>query len=169
MQTEPLLNKHSARAVALAPLHYGTWDRERMITARRPSFYSVTIRLRWGTVLLLLALFANVCSPARAYEIDTGSIMVCDTQKQAERFVELFDGTDQIDIGAVNAEARNSTDCAMANVAFVRGADIGTVRTMSHAFRISEVLVIAVHTPSGYHAVAPARLFTLVQLREFAV
>ena len=59
MQTDSLLDKLSAREMDLAPLRYGTWTRQAPINARRPPFDGLTIGLHWGTVLLVLVLFAS--------------------------------------------------------------------------------------------------------------
>ena len=123
--------------------------------------------MKFALRLAMLSLL--MCLPARAHEVQTGSMLICDTQKQAERVVELFDGNEQVAISTVNAEAKNPTACAMANVAYVRGAPIGTTRTMAHTFQIVEVLVVGVSTPAGLRAVSPGTFFTLVKVREFAV
>jgi hypothetical protein len=110
-----------------------------------------------------------LCTSAHAYEIETGDVMICDTRQQVERFVELFDGNAQVALSTVNAEQNNPGACALANVAFVRGGAIGMARTMSRAFRIDEILVVGVNGPGGFRQVTPAKFFTLVQVREFAV
>src|SRR5258708_8682168 len=59
--------------------------------------------LRYAMFSLLL------CAPAHAYEIETGSVMACDTQEQVERFVQLFDGNRQLAINAVNPDHHTPT------------------------------------------------------------
>ena len=59
MQTDSLLNQPSAREMDLASLSYGTWTRQAPIKARRPPFDGLSIGLHWGTVLLVLVLFAS--------------------------------------------------------------------------------------------------------------
>ena len=59
MQTDSLLNQPRAREVDLASLRSGTWTRQAPIKARRPPFDRLTIGLHWGTVLLVLVLFAS--------------------------------------------------------------------------------------------------------------
>ncbi|MGB9387678.1 MAG: cytochrome b [Pseudolabrys sp.] len=59
MQTVSLLNQSRAREMDVAPLHSGTWTRQAPINTRRPPFDRLTIGLHWGTVLLVLALFAS--------------------------------------------------------------------------------------------------------------
>src|SRR6266513_4008855 len=48
-----------------------------------------------------------MCVPAHAYEIESGSVVAFDTQEQVERFVQLFDGTQQLAINSVNSEEHN--------------------------------------------------------------
>ena len=59
MQTDSLLNQPRAREVDLASLRSGTWTRQAPIKARRPPFDRLTIGLHWGTILLVLVLFAS--------------------------------------------------------------------------------------------------------------
>ena len=56
------------------------------------------------SAMCLTTLFLLMCTPAHAYELETGSITICDTQKQMERFVQLFDGNPQAAMSAVNTE-----------------------------------------------------------------
>ena len=44
-----------------------------------------------ATRLAILSLL--LCVPASAYEVEAGAVLICDTQGQAERFVQLFDGS----------------------------------------------------------------------------
>jgi hypothetical protein len=110
-----------------------------------------------------------MCLPAQAHEVETGSVMICDTQKQVERFVQIFDGNHERAIRAINAEENNPSACAMVDVAYVQGPSIGMARTMSHAFRIIPVAVIAVNTPGGFRPIQSALFFTLVKVKEYAV
>ena len=76
------------------------------------------------------ALFAAALSllmslPAQAYEVETGPVMLCDTQQQAERFVQHFAGNQEAAIGAVNAEEHNPRACAIVEVAYVQGEPLG--------------------------------------------
>src|SRR5262245_9695054 len=119
--------------------------------------------------LYVAALSLLLSLPAQAYEVETGPVMLCDTQKQAERVVQLFDGNQETAISAVNAEERNPNACAMAEVAYVQGDALGIVRTGEHAFRIMPVAVVAMKTPAGFQQVAPHVFFTLVKVKEFAV
>jgi hypothetical protein len=106
---------------------------------------------------------------ARAQEVQTGTVMICDTQKQVERFVTLFDGNAQIAISAVNAEEQNPTACAVADIAYVHGPQVGTARSRTEAFGIIPIIAVGVRTPAGVHAIAPAPFYTLVKIKEYAV
>src|SRR5262249_34092741 len=71
--------------------------------------------------LYLALLPLIIFSPARAQEYEHGTALLCDTQRQAERYVELFNGKEQSAINAVNAEEQNPTACVFETVAFMRG------------------------------------------------
>jgi hypothetical protein len=121
------------------------------------------------SALCLVLLSSLICLPARAREIETGAIMLCDTQKQVERFAQLYEGDPQAALRAVNTEENDPTACAMAEVAYVQGPQLGTARSRSHAFGIIPIVVVAVATPRGYQQVSPARFFTPVTVVELAV
>ena len=42
-------------------------------------------------MLLSLMTQLSLGLPAQAHEVETGAIMVCDTQQQAERYAQVFD------------------------------------------------------------------------------
>lgn len=117
----------------------------------------------------LALLFLLTCVPARAYEVKIGSVLVCDTQKQVERFVQIFDQNVDAAIGIVNTEENNPTACAMVDIAYVQGRQLGMARSTSHTFKIIPIVVVGTNTPSGYRAVEPAPSLMLVEIREFAV
>ena len=79
--------------------------------------------------LYVAALSLLMSLPAQAYEVETGPVMLCDTQQQAERFVQHFAGNQEAAIGAVNAEERNPHACAIVEVAYVPGEPLGIERT----------------------------------------
>src|SRR5262245_23408780 len=59
MQADSLLNQPSAHEMDVAPSRSGTWTQEAPINALQPHFDGLTIGLHWGTVLLVLVLFAS--------------------------------------------------------------------------------------------------------------
>jgi hypothetical protein len=121
------------------------------------------------TALVLAGLLPLLSLPAKAYEIQSGVVTICDTQGQVERYVQLFDGNAHVAIGAVNTEEHNPTACALVNVSYVQGPELGTVRSRGHAFQIVPVVVVGLNTPNGYRPAAPALFFTPIKVDEFAV
>jgi hypothetical protein len=121
------------------------------------------------TALLLTASLPFMCLDAMAYEIHCGAVTICDTQSQAERYVELFDGRPEVAIGAVNTEEHDPNACALVNVSCVQGPQLGIVRSKAHAFEITPIVVVRVNTPNGYRAASPALFFAPVKVAEIAV
>lgn len=109
------------------------------------------------------------CLPAQAYEVETGAVMICDTQKQVERLGELFEGKPEAAIGTVNLEEGNPNACGVAQVAYVQGKLLGTVRSKSQAFHVVPIIVVGVNTPFGLRSVDSAVFFALVKVEEHSV
>ena len=124
------------------------------------------ITLRLAT--LALAIAATMVAPARGYEIETGTGVICDTRGQAERLATLLDQDARSAIKIVNAEARNPTACAAVNVVYVRGAKVGTTRSKAGTFDIVEILAVGVATRSGMRATNPTTYFALFKIEEQA-
>jgi len=121
------------------------------------------------TALFLAAMLAAMCLPARAYEVQSGAVTICDTQSQVERYAQLFDGSPEVAIGTVNKEEHDPNACALVDVSYVQGPDLGVARGRSHAFQITPIVVVGVKTPNGYRPAKPALFFTPVKVTEFAV
>jgi uncharacterized MAPEG superfamily protein len=98
-----------------------------------------------------------------------GTSLICDTQTQLERFVALFSGDTQAAIDAVNAEEQNPTACALVDVAYLRGEEIGIARNGGSAFEIVRILVVGIDTAAGIQAVRPSAYFSLFGVKEYAV
>jgi hypothetical protein len=120
----------------------------------------VTLALRLALPVLVL------CAPARAHEVETGTGVICDTREQAQRLALILDEDAQAAIRTVNSEARDPTACALATVAYVRGAKAGTTRSKAGTFEIVEVLVVGVDTRRGLRSASPAVYFTLFKIEE---
>src|SRR6202035_266436 len=105
-------------------------------------------------------LFLLACYPAQAQEYEHGTALLCDSQKQVERYVALFKGKEQSTIDEVNTEEKDPTACGLATVAYVRGPDLGTARNNESAFQIVRILVVAVEMPDGLRPVQPVPYFT---------
>jgi hypothetical protein len=118
---------------------------------------------------LLAVLFAPLCCSAQAMNYEVGSSIICDTRIQVERFVALLSGDTQAAIDAVNAEEQNPTACALVDVAYMRGAEIGMARNGDNAFEIVRILVVGIDTAAGIQAVRPSAYFSLFGVKEYAV
>jgi hypothetical protein len=121
----------------------------------------------WLACFGLMALLQ--AAPAQAADVETSVAPVCDTQKQVERLAGLFAYNAKSAVHAVNVEAQNPRACGIANVAFLRGARIGTVRTHEATFEIIEVLVVGTVSEEGVKAAKPAIYFSLLKIDERAV
>jgi hypothetical protein len=118
---------------------------------------------------LLAVLFAPSCGWAQPMHYEVGTNIICDTQTQVERFVALLSGDTQAAIAAVNAEEQNPTACALVDVAYLRGAEIGVARNGDSAFEIVRILVVGIDTAAGVQAVRPSAYFSLFGVKEYAV
>jgi hypothetical protein len=120
-------------------------------------------------VPLFALLAAPFCVPAQASDYEVGTSLVCDTQEQVERFVALFSGDAQAAIRVVNTEEANPSACAIMNVAYMRGTQVGMARHGENAFEIVHILVVGVESGDGILPVRPAAYFSLFGVKEYAV
>src|SRR5262245_35708665 len=107
--------------------------------------------------------------PAQAHEIQRGTLMICDTQKQVERLGELFEGNSQVALSAVNTEEKNPNACGSADVAYVQGKVLPPGPSQSHAFHVIPIIVVGVNTPNGMQPVNSTVFFTLGRVREYSI
>ena len=112
---------------------------------------------------------AQAQAQSQAQEYEYGTTLLCDSQKQVERYVALFKGEEQPTADAVNTEEKNPTACGLATVAFVRGSELGTARNKDSAFQMFHILVIGVDTPDGLRPVRPTPYFTAFEVVEYDV
>ena len=124
--------------------------------------FTRTISHALGIALFTLLL----CAPARAQEIEVGNGIFCDTQKQVERVVALFDGKAEKAMQAVNAEENDPTACVSGTIAFIRGPEITTARTSNGTFHIVRVLVVGVLTEAGFRNAVPTAFFSFKRVDE---
>jgi hypothetical protein len=114
----------------------------------------------------LAFLSAFLLAPAHGGEIEIGTGLVCNTQKQVREYLAFNEAEPQTAVRAVNDEERDPTACGMANLAFVRGHNALTVRTKDATFQIADILVIGVVTDDGIESVAPSVQFFLFRIDE---
>ncbi len=124
--------------------------------------FTRTMSYTLGIALLSLLL----CFPAPAQQIEVGTGIFCDTQKQVERFVALFDGDARAAMNAVNAEESVPTACVGGTIAFIRGPEIATARTKNGTFHIVRVLVVGILTEAGFRTAVPAAFFSFERVDE---
>jgi hypothetical protein len=121
-------------------------------------------------IIPLFALLTTAfCGTAQAWDYELGASIICDTRAQVERFAVLFSGDAPAAIRAVNTEEQNPSACAIVNVAFVRGTQIGMARNGDNAFEIVRVLVVGIAADSGIQPVRPAAYFSLFPIKEYAI
>ena len=123
--------------------------------------------MRPALYLALLSLLAGY--PAQAQDYEHGTALLCDSQKQVERYVALFKGEQQSTVDAVNTEEQDPTACGLATVAFMRGPDLGTARNKDSTFQIVRILVVGVDTPDGLRPVRPTPYFSAFEVVEYDV
>ena len=78
-------------------------------------------------------------------------------------------GDAQAAIRVVNAEEANPNACAIMNVAYMRGTQVGMARHGENTFEIVHILVVGVETGNGILPVRPAAYFSLFEVREYGV
>jgi hypothetical protein len=125
---------------------------------------------------LVLAWLPVQAEEEMEFDVDIDRRLVCDTQKQVERFVALFTGDVGTALHAVNSEQDNPTACDIATIAYVPGDEMSDAKGPCGHFRVVRVLLIGVFTedhgflftvPSPYFSMQPAektRLNTSVAL-----
>src|SRR5262249_56934131 len=105
---------------------------------------SASRRALMKTALIFAILSLITCLPAHAYETEIGAVTICDTQRPAERYIQVFDGNPRTAIRAVNIEENDPNACALADVSYVQGRHFGMTRSSSHAFRIVSIVGVGV-------------------------
>jgi hypothetical protein len=119
-------------------------------------------------VLRVLIVLMLACLPVRAeeemeFDIDIDTRLVCDTQKQVERFVALFAGDVGAALHAVNSEQESPTACDITTIAYVPGDDVATAKGPCGHFRVVKILLIGVLTEDeGFLFTVPEPYFTML-------
>jgi hypothetical protein len=107
---------------------------------------------------------------AQAQEVELGPSLICDTEKQVERFIALYDGDAQAAINAVNSEVHDPTACGLVNTAHVRGRQLATARNKDITFGIVQILVLGIVDEEGsVESVTPAVFYSLFAIEEIEI
>lgn len=102
-------------------------------------------------------------------EMLTGSGLVCDTKKQAERFISLMDDNIENTLLAVNREAGNAHACVVATFGFIPGAKVADIDKDGTVVFVLEVKVLAVATVLGLKLVEPKTYYTVIASKQRSV
>lgn len=110
------------------------------------------------------------CFPVRAVaqererSIEIGVGLICNSQAQVERFLALHlaDRSPDTALQLVNDEAKDPNACALAAIAFVRGAEAKKVSAPGGLMKITPVTIIATQTAEGWERIAPIVQYTAI-------
>jgi hypothetical protein len=120
--------------------------------------------------LLLVPSVLFFSPAAQAQEVELGPSLICNTEKQVERFIALYDGDAQAAISAVNSEVHDPTACGLVNTAYVRGRQLATARSKDTTFGVVEVLVVGIVDEEGsVESVTPAVFYSLFAVEEIEI
>jgi hypothetical protein len=121
--------------------------------------------------LLRLAVLAVILIGGRetlaqtADQFTLGHGVVCDTQKQIERYLALVKENSPPGkaVQAINIETENPTACGISKIAFLSGSIIGNFEVSGGVMRVIQIVVIAKKTERGWVRVAaPTWQYTAV-------
>lgn len=114
--------------------------------------------MRW--LLLLVALTVSV----QAQEVEVGNGLICDTAEQVIAYNKAYKGDVAAALEVVNENAPNS--CGVMGVAYVRGEEVGRVRTRDGPAAIVRIAIVGIWTAGGWVRVRPSEQFTLFVIKE---
>lgn len=107
---------------------------------------------------------------AQAQEVELRPSLICNTEKQVERFIALYDGDARTAISAVNSEVHDPTACGLVNTAYVRGRQLATARNKDITFGVVEILVLGIVDEEGsVESITPAVFYSLFPVEDIEV
>lgn len=115
----------------------------------------------WGLLFCVpVAATANEQKP----ELEMGAGLICNSEAQVERYLALNAAKQAPDqaVRLINDEAQNPNACALAAVAFIRGAQGKSINAPGGLMKVTKVMVLAVQTPAGWQRVPPIVQFTAI-------
>jgi hypothetical protein len=120
--------------------------------------------------LVLVPSVLLLATAASAQDVELGPSLICNTDKQVQRFIALYDGDAQAAINAVNSEVHDPTACGLVNTAYVRGRQLATARNKDTAFGVVEILVLGIVDKEGsVESVTPAVFYSLFPVEGIEV
>jgi hypothetical protein len=121
------------------------------------------------SALLLVPSVLFLGTAAHAQDVELGPSLICNTEKQVERFIALYDGDARAAIGAVNSEVHDPTACGLVNTAYVRGRQLATARNKDTTFGVVEILVLGVDEEGSVESITPAVFYSLFPVEDIEV
>jgi hypothetical protein len=120
--------------------------------------------------LVLVPSVLLLATAASAQDVELGPSLICNTDKQVQRFIALYDGDAQAAINAVNSEVHDPTACGLVNTAYVRGRQLATARNKDTTFGVVEILVLGiVDKEESVESVTPAVFYSLFPVEGIEV
>ena len=128
--------------------------------------------------LLLVPSILFLSPAAQAQEVELGPSLICNTEKQAERFIALYDGDAQAAISGVNSEVHDPAAVddrfgivhGLVNAAYVRGRQLATARNKDTTFGVVEILVVGIVDEEGsVESVTPAVFYSPFAIEEIEI
>ncbi len=140
-------------------------ERARRATPRSPRSLrrSIARTVVGGAFALLLLSVQGGAQESEGAEDTVGPLLICNTAKQLNRFVDLLNGgRDAVDaVRLVNEEAQNPTACGNVLAAFEVGKLVAEVKMSGELFSIFEVKITALSDGSGWTQVSPTTQYTI--------
>jgi len=120
---------------------------------------------------LITVLVTVIFLPAQAEDLSVGEIqfdtrLVCNTDREAFRFVRLYAGDAEAALRIVNAEESNTTACGIGPVLYYVGSRFGSVKGRAATFNIVKIFVVGVFTSDGVKAIPPTQYFSAFEVDE---
>jgi hypothetical protein len=120
--------------------------------------------------LVLVPSVLLLATAASAQDVELGPSLICNTDKQVQRFIALYDGDAQAAINAVNSDVHDPTACGLVNTAYVRGRQLATARNKDTTFGVVEILVLGIVDKEGsVESVTPAVFYSLFPVEGIEV
>jgi hypothetical protein len=119
--------------------------------------------------LATLAIGAGLVTQADARDIEAGTVLMCETQVQAERLAVLLHGDAEnavSSISAINAEEDSGNGCGVADIVYLLGTDVATVRGTGDTFQIAPVLVMGILQGNNIQSVPQSVYFSVIKIDE---
>jgi hypothetical protein len=146
-------------------------DKQETTMTTKTKLSALALAVANGHVIFLIgaAMLFSSLQAAHAREIEADTILICDTQQQAEKVAAIL-RSDAPGIKAalahVNEEEHSPSACGLADVEFLRGSNTVTIRTEGETFQIAKIMVIGVLSETGVEDVAPKFYFSIFKIEE---